>query len=78
LALTVVGMILAIYIILSGIMTESYKKLEIQTSIQNSKRVYNALYNKIESTSLSKRNIVIKENTRPIMNNKIKKYLIVS
>jgi len=49
LALTVVGMILAIYIILSGIMTESYKKLEIQTSIQNSKRVYNALYNKIDS-----------------------------
>ena len=49
LALTVVGMILAIYFILSGITTESYKKLEIQTSIQNSKRVYNALYNKIDS-----------------------------
>jgi len=52
LALTVFGMILAIYLILSGIMTESYKKLEIQTSIQNSKRVYNALYNKIDNINI--------------------------
>ena len=52
LALTVFGMILAIYLILSGIMTESYKKFEIQTSIQNSKRVYNALYNKIDNINI--------------------------
>ena len=52
LALTVFGMILAIYFILSGIMTESYNELEIQTSIQNSKRVHNALYNKIDNINI--------------------------